>query len=306
MRRLRRLGAVLVAGGALAAGPSLVAGCAPPPAAPPAAVADRWTQIFRDDFDGAAGAGPSAANWRFDLGTCYPGCPAPRWGTDEVTQMTKAAANVALDGSGHLAITPVLRNGVWTSGRIESVRSDFAPPPGGTLRVEGLLRLPDVDPGTGAGYWPAFWMMGAPIRDSGYTIWPVGGEVDIMEQVNGRPVITSALHAGPTGKPVYVASAGRACPACDKGYHVYAVELDDAEARFYLDGVQHHQVTRTQFSEQTWQAATRHRGFFLILNVAIGGNLPKEHGGGPNSSTVSGRPMLVDHVAVYTRARPAG
>jgi len=49
----------------------------------------------------------------------------------------------------------------------------------------------------------------------------------------------------------------------------------------------------------TWNNATHH-GFFIILNVAMGGGFPAAFGGGPTGATVSGIPMLVDYVAVYT------
>lgn len=214
--------------------------------------------------------------------------------------MTDIMSNVSTDGDGHLAITPLLRDGEWTSGRIESVRSDFAFPRGGTMRVEVSLRLPQVSAVDGAGYWPAVWMMGAPIRDNGYTGWPTWGELDIMEQVNGRPGFYSAMHAGSLPTPTDVGSPERACAVCSDGFHVFAMELSDAEARFYLDGEMHFLVPRTKLTDQQWLDATGH-GFFLILNVAMGGNFPAVLGGGPNAQTVSGKPMLVDYVAVYTR-----
>jgi Carbohydrate binding module (family 6) len=49
----------------------------------------------------------------------------------------------------------------------------------------------------------------------------------------------------------------------------------------------------------TWNNATHH-GFFVILNVAMGGGFPAAFGGGPTGSTQSGVPMNVDYVAVYT------
>lgn len=259
----------------------VLAGCSAPPAPSPD---DRWQQVFRDDFD-------SLANWRYDLGHCYPGCPAPNWGTGEIARMGKA--NVSVD-NGHLAITPVLRDGQWTSGRIETVRSDFAFPPGGTLRVEGSMRLPDVSIADGAGYWPAFWMMGAPIRENGYTGWPTWGELDIMEQVNGAAEVYSAMHLGSLPTPTDHASAPRPCTGCASGFHLYAVELSTEEARFYVDGELHYRIPGN--GSLDWKNATEH-GFFLILNVAMGGFWP----GPPTASTVDGKPLLVDYVAVYTR-----
>lgn len=43
--------------------------------------------------------------------------------------MTSSTSNVALDGAGNLRITPQRdAAGNWTSGRIETKRTDFQPP----------------------------------------------------------------------------------------------------------------------------------------------------------------------------------
>jgi hypothetical protein len=49
----------------------------------------------------------------------------------------------------------------------------------------------------------------------------------------------------------------------------------------------------------SWTNATNH-GYFVILNVAMGGGFPAAFGGGPTASTRPGVPMLVDYVAVYS------
>ena len=87
-----------------------------------------WTQVFADDFTGPAGS-RIGGDWRYDVGTSYPGGPDPGFGTGEVETMTDSSANVALDGSGNLRVT-ALRGGPtgWTSGRVETNRDDFQPP----------------------------------------------------------------------------------------------------------------------------------------------------------------------------------
>ncbi|WP_199550103.1 family 16 glycosylhydrolase [Streptomyces sp. N35] len=260
-----------------------------------------WHEVFRDDFTGPAGSPLSAADWRHDEGYCYPGCPAANWGTGEIGRHTDSTANSSLDGAGHLAITPLRApDGTWTSARIETQRSDFAVPPGGTLRIEASIKLPEVDTVTGKGYWPAFWAMGEPIRGNGYQGWPQWGEVDVMEQINGRPEVYSALHSGVPGRNQSHQSPPFSCPTCSSGFHVYAAEIDAHEVRYYVDGVLHHRVTEDELGAQAWRDATQH-GMFLILNVAMGGNWPAQLGGGPDTGTVPGRPMLVDHVSVSTR-----
>ncbi|GAA5018348.1 acyltransferase family protein [Kitasatospora paranensis] len=279
------------------------------PAPTPAAGADGWSPLLQDDFDGPAGGRPSAAVWQYDLGTCYPGCPAAAWGTGEVETMTDATANVRLDGRGALEIVPTREDGRWSSGRIESRRADLAPPPGGVLRVEASIALPDVTGPAAAGYWPAFWTLGAGLRD-GSTGWPAVGELDVMENVNGRDAVVGTMHCGaadggPCREPVGLGSGDRPCPDCRAGFHRYALEVDltpgSEQVRWYLDGREYHRVTERQVDPADWDRAVHH-GLFLILDVAVGGALPAAHGGTPGPATAPGHPMRVDYVAVSTRA----
>lgn len=112
-----------------------------------------WSQVFVDDFNGAVSSGVNTSNWQYDTGTSYPG-GAANWGTGEVETMTSSTNNVALDGNGNLLITPRRdASGNWTSGRIETTRTDFQPPAGGKLRVEARLQMPNVTGAAAKGYW---------------------------------------------------------------------------------------------------------------------------------------------------------
>ncbi len=272
----------------------LLASCSSPPVQK-----QGWQEVFRDDFTGTA---LSAQNWLYDLGTCYPGCPAPQWGTGEIEEMTEAAVRVS---GGHLSITPALAGGKWTSGRIETQQRAFAAPPGGTLRAEASVQLPQGTPAELAGYWPAFWLLGGKLRD-GYTGWPGVGEIDVLEQVNGRPAVFGTFHCGtfpggPCKEPAGLGSGERACAACLTGFHTYAIEQDAAEIRWYVDGVLGQTVRAADVEPAAWRQATQ--GFMLILNVAMGGGLPAAFGGGVTPATVPGRPMLVDWVAVSVKGQ---
>ncbi len=272
-----------------------------------AATPDGWITLWRDDFSGAAGAPLDRSQWLYDLGHSYPG-GAWNWGTGEVETMTDSTQNVAMDGSGNLAITPVRDSaGNWTSGRVESVRTDFAAPPGGILRVESRLKIPDVSGAAAAGYWPAFWMLGAAARPVGATNWPGVGELDIMENVNGMAATWSTLHCGyidggPCHEKTGLSSGPVACADCGTAFHTYAVEHDRTtspeQLRFSRDGVVTNTVTSAQVDATTWANGVQH-GFFVIFNVAMGGEFPAAFGQPlPTAETASGKPMLVDYVAV--------
>jgi beta-glucanase (GH16 family) len=267
-----------------------------------------WTQVFADDFNGAANTGVNTANWIYDLGTSYPG-GAANWGTGEVETMTNSTQNVFLDGAGNLVIKPIRNgSGQWTSGRIETQRTDFAAPTGGKLRLEGRLQQPNVSGAAAAGYWPAFWTLGAAARPVGATNWPSIGEIDLMEDINGRSSQFATLHCGvapggPCNEFTGLGSGERACGGCQTGFHTYAMELDRSlnpeQIRWYLDGNNIFTVNANQVDATTWNNATHH-GFFMILNVAMGGSFPAAFGGGPTGATQSGVPMIVDYVAAYT------
>ena len=306
--RTRRLLAVVAAtvavGGSTAFAVSANAALPPPPTG--------WTQVWADDFTGAANTLPSSGNWIIDTGTQYPGGPA-QWGTGEIQTYTNSTANLAHDGSGNLRITPIKgSNGQWTSARIETQRSNFKPPSGGVLRIEGRIQMPNVTGAAAAGYWPAFWALGAPYRGN-YQNWPSVGEFDIMENVNGINSVWGVLHCGVNpGGPCNETNglgASRACPgsSCQSAFHTYAFEWDRSISpntlRWYVDGQQYHSVNQNQIGEPHWSNMTNHAGYFILLNVAMGGAFPNGVAGAatPTGSTVSGRPMLVDYVAVYTR-----
>ncbi|MFC9627765.1 glycoside hydrolase family 16 protein [Streptomyces mirabilis] len=265
-----------------------------------------WSQVFVDDFNGAAGSGVNTSNWQYDTGTSYPG-GAANWGTGEVETMTSSTNNVALDGNGNLLITPRRdASGNWTSGRIETTRTDFQPPAGGKLRVEARLQMPNVTGAAAKGYWPAFWTLGAPYRGN-YQNWPSVGELDIMENVQGLNTEWATMHCGtnPGGPCNETSGIGGNTPCagttCQAGFHTYAMEWDRStspeEIRFYLDGVNFHTVKANQVDAATWANATNH-GYFVILNVAMGGGFPDAFGGGPDSGTEPGHPLVVDYVQV--------
>ena len=279
----------------------LASACGVRPASPPrhdqGAASGGWTQVWYDDFTGPAGSPVSSARWRYDTGTHYPG-GSLGWGNDEVETYTTSTSNVYLDGSGDLAIRPIRDGrGKWTSGRLETQRTDFQPPKGTSLTFTARIRLP----AGGQGYWPAFWMLGGPFRRN-ITDWPAAGELDAMENINNQPAVHGTLHCGTVhlGGPCHETTGltatydlGQAAAAA--GFHTYTVvwNTNPKRIRWYVDGKPYLTVTVGMIGSRTWRATFGH-GFFILLNVAIGGRWP----GNPDTTTLSGAPMLVDNVIV--------
>ncbi|HEY4461522.1 MAG TPA: ricin-type beta-trefoil lectin domain protein [Streptosporangiaceae bacterium] len=252
-----------------------------------------WTTVFGDNFAGAAGSAPASANWFYDIGTGY--------GTGETEHTTNSTSNVYLDGNGHLVLKAINNGGTWTSGRIESTRDDFQAPPGGKLEMTASIEQPN--PASGLGYWPAFWALGSPMRAGGG--WPTSGEIDMMEDVNGRNQASQTLHdaANSPGHPLI------ACPGagstCQTGYHTYSVIIDRTNTaaesmQFLMDGTVESTITEASAGTTAWQEAIDH-GFFIIFDLAMGGNYPNGicNCTTPTSATTSGASMSVGYVAVY-------
>ncbi|MET8679356.1 glycoside hydrolase family 16 protein [Streptomyces sp. NPDC004647] len=307
-RRRRAFLAALTATALALAGLAALTAAPARGAVPPA---PGWDLRWSDDFNGPDRSLPSSADWQIDTGHSYPGGPG-NWGTGEVQNYTSSPDNVSLDGSGNLRITP-LRDGAgnWTSGRIETRRADFKAPAGGALRIEGRIRMPDVTGNAALGYWPAFWALGSPYRGN-YWNWPGIGEFDIMENVNGINSVWGVLHCGVNpGGPCNETTgigANRPCPgaSCQSAFHTYRFEWDRSsspdELRWYVDDQLFHSVDQNRVDAGTWSNMTEHAGYFILLNLAIGGAFPDALAGKtPTADTVPGRPMLVDYVGVWTR-----
>jgi hypothetical protein len=252
-----------------------------------------WTTVFGDNFAGAAGSPPSSANWFYDIGTGY--------GTGEIEQTTSSTANSYLDGNGHLVLKAINNGGTWTSARLESTRDDFQAPPGGKLEMTASIQQPN--PANGLGYWPAFWALGSPMRAGGG--WPTSGEIDMMEDVNGLNQTSQTLHTSGNSPGHALIPCPNTGSTCQTGYHTYSVIIDrtntSAETlQFLMDGTVESTITEASVGVTAWQQAIDH-GFFIIWDLAMGGNYPDGICGckTPTSATTSGASMSVGYVAVY-------
>jgi beta-glucanase (GH16 family) len=235
--------------------------------------------LWAEEFDGAAGTLPSSAHWTFDVGT--------DWGNAQLEYDTARPTNVSLDGAGHLAITARREDYMgcaYTSGRINT-RGLFSQNKG---RFEARMQLP-----TGRGLWPAFWLLGA---DNSTVGWPACGEIDIMEYRGQQPtVVHGSLHGpgysggGALTRSYTLPNSGR----FDTGYHVFAVEWKTNQITYLVDGVPYQVLTPSSLpSGARW---VFDHPFFIILNLAVGGN----YVGPPDATTVFPQKLLVDYVRVY-------
>ena len=236
--------------------------------------------VWQDEFDGVAGQLPDASRWSFDIGT--------DWGNAQLEYDTDRAENVSLDGTGHLAITarqePYLGR-AYTSGRIKTL-GKFSQAGG---RFEARIRMP-----VGQGMWPAFWLLG---DDFGTVGWPACGEIDVMEYRGQEPsIVHGSLHGpGYSGGRAITSSIAAPSGSLADDFHVYAVDWSSTEIQWSLDGQAYHTVRPANLPRGT--AWVFNKPFFIILNLAVGGNFV----GPPNGSTAFPQNLLVDYVRVYRR-----
>ncbi|MFA5335562.1 MAG: family 16 glycosylhydrolase [Candidatus Omnitrophota bacterium] len=161
----------------------------------------------------------------------------------------------------------------YTSGLVET-KGRFAFQYG---RVEVRAKLPGTK-----GMWPAHWMM--PEKGG----WPP--EIDIMELVGSKPnIIHMTNHYGvyPHNRYDTKIFAG---PDYTKDFHVYALEWDEGELRWFIDGVQ----------RSSWARNVPKEPFYIILNTAVGGIMP----GNPDATTVFPQYHEIDYVRVYAKEIP--
>lgn len=242
--------------------------------------------VWSDEFNGTE---LSEESWEYQIGsgTAY-GLPAG-WGNNELQYYTNFSRNVDVS-NGTLKINAINesfggRN--YTSARIRTMGNhEFL-----YGRIEGRIKLPST-----SGVWPAFWMLPT---DSPYGGWAASGEIDVMESVNLADRVYGTIHHGsnfPNNQ--YNGNSINNGTDFSEDFHIYTVEWEPDEIRWYLDGQQFHSVTMNQWFSTSAPSNPRapfDSEFHLLLNVAVGGNFP----GNPDGSANYPQTMEVDYVRVY-------
>jgi len=224
--------------------------------------------IWADEFntDGA----PDASKWIMQIWD-------PGNVNNELQSYTNRPENIIVQG-GVLKIKAIREKygkGDFTSGRIES-NGKFSFKYG---KVVIRAKLP-----TGAGTWPAVWMLGSDIGTAG---WPACGEIDILESVGKEPNINhSSLHSpGRSGNTPDTGTIN--VPNDNTEFHIYTADWTEKYIKFYVDD----KLYYTFSNNSTFPF---NKDFFLIVNLAMGGNW-----GGPVDPNFTSSTLEVDYIRVY-------
>jgi beta-glucanase (GH16 family) len=242
-------------------------------------IAQGWQLSWSDEFN-IAGP-PDNSKWKYDTG-------GHGWGNNEWQYYTHADTNNAFVKEGKLHITAlkksVEKNNYTSAKLITKERQLFT-----YGRIEISAKLP-----SGRGTWPAIWMLGNNIDTAG---WPLCGEIDIMEHVGfNKDSVFGSVHTQlfnhiigtQTTKGLFIQNPYTA-------FHVYGIEWSPEKIDFFIDGNKYLSFKNQHLSVKEWPFD---KPFYLILNVAVGGNWGGQQG---VDETVFPATMEVDYVRVYQR-----
>lgn len=238
-----------------------------------------WKLFWSDEFDAPANSAPDKSKWRYDLGS-------GGWGNNELQEYTDSIENVFLDGDGHLVIRATYDSRGYRSGRIKTLGL-FDVQKG---KIEARIQVP-----RGQGIWPAFWMLGNDIIKKG---WPKCGEIDIMENIGREPSIIHGTLHGPGyrgGNGIHAQITSPQNIPFAESFHIFGIEWSADAIEFFLD--ENPYAKFTPASVPFGSKWVFDHPFFLLLNVAVGGNWPQN----PDSKTVFPQSMMVDWVRVWEK-----
>ena len=244
-----------------------------------------YTLKWEDQFNGDS---LDRDSWNVEL-------HEPGWVNNELQEYVDSPENIYVK-DGNLVLKPVKTTGSdgkvsYTSGRVNTQnKHNFK---------YGLFEARAKVP-AGQGFLPAFWMM--PANENLYGQWPRCGEIDIME-VLGNDTKTSygTIHYGnphSESQGKHILENGN----FSDEYHTFSVEWEPGKISWYVDGTLIH-------TENDWYSVTEGQGevtypapfdqpFYIILNLAVGGNWP----GNPDETTdIDNAAFMIDYVKVYQK-----
>jgi beta-glucanase (GH16 family) len=247
-----------------------------------------WNIVWSDEFDGTTIA---STNWSFETGN------NGGWGNSELEYYTSRFQNAYVsNGLLHIVAQQESFGGFnYTSARMKS-QNHFSKQYG---KIEFRAKLP-----SGVGFWPALWMLGNNFPSVG---WPACGEIDIMENKGSVPgQVQGTIHYSNSSNQHLSSTAIYNFPANNgaTNFHTYLLYWASNSIQWYVDGLLYE--TQTSWSSSTGPyPAPFNQPFFLIMNLAVGGNyLGNPSTNSINTNAVWPGDMQVDYVRVYDLTPP--
>lgn len=240
-----------------------------------------YSLVWDDEFNQPDGSSPDTKKWNYSTG-------GNGWGNSELECYTDRNNNSFIN-KGMLVITAIQEEYMgckYTSARLNTLVKGYWK----YGRFEIRAKLPATQ-----GIWPAFWLLPADITR--YGSWPASGEIDIMELVGKEPGrVTGTLHFGNPHNSITNHFDLPVGTDYSDDFHVFSLDWEPAEIHWYVDG-KLFQTANQWFTsvENSPFPAPFNVEFYVIINVAIGGNWP----GNPDATSTFPQSMYVDYVRVY-------
>ena len=240
----------------------------------------KYEQIWSEEFNGPAGAPADPNVWVAQNGDGVAfgnrgwGNNERQWYDDKISSTDGLGSYVIKATTTNAGINNCYYKGPceWASTKLvtkDKVGFKYG-------RIEARIKGP-----VGKGTWGAFWMLGADIDERG---WPGCGEIDVTELLGSLPSTNLGYIHGPSG------SRGERVemktPHASE-YHTYAVDWLPDQIRYYLDGVPFLTLDKR---DPGW---VYDHEFYIIINLAMGGNL-----GGEIEANLKNSTMEFDYIRV--------
>ena len=245
--------------------------------------------VWSDEFDGSS---LDTSAWEVQIGDgCDQGAGMCGWGNSELQNYQ--AGNIT-SANGILTIEARkerIKGTQYTSGRIRTANM----PTSGEWafgRFEARMKIPE-----GQGMWPAFWMLPTDPAEG----WPMSGEIDIFESVGQSANFSyGTLHYGQPYPDNKHTGAGILLQPqkWSDDFHVYTVEWEQDEIRWYVDNMLYSTKTIADLAPEDWPFDGRNN-FHFILNLAVGGTW-----GGDVDDAALPQTLEIDYVRVYGNSQP--
>ncbi len=238
--------------------------------------AQTYTLVWADEFDSTA---VNTNEWEYEVN-------GNGGGNNELQYYTANPTNSFLSAGVFkiMALKQAYLGKTYTSARLHTKKSwKYG-------KVEARLKLP-----FGKGIWPAFWMLGSNINT---VSWPACGEIDIMEMIGGTTTasggdgrVFGTAHWSNNGAHAsYGLSYALPSGKLSDDFHTYSIIWDAKQIMWYIDNIKYCTIDIQPAGLSAFRAP-----FFIILNLAVGGNWP----GSPDATTTFPQLMEVDYVRVY-------
>ena len=272
----------------------------------------KWEVVWEDNFDGDA---LDRSKWRPEVSCWGGGNNERQCYTDRIENVKVENGVLKLISKPETFTAKMFPDGMKGSPGVDRTQRYTS----GKVRTRGLaswrygrisarIKLP-----SGLGTWPAFWMMPA---DDFYGDWPLSGEIDIMEAVNlGAKCAdcsggifdrtSGALHFGglpPNNTYLYQEYSESSELGPWQEWRVYSLEWGAGLIQWFVDGKLFLQISSNMWYTDSGVGTSRpyapfDQPFYLMLNLAVGGNLAEKNGGGFDPKAFPAE-MLVDWVRV--------